>query len=68
MQKGKDAPSLSLSSLPPSLPLKLKRKTLGQQGRIEDDGHTHLADWTFSVAVIERRRRRKKKKKKKKKK
>ena len=35
-------------------------QTLGQQGGTGEDGHIHLADWTFSVAAIEKKKKTKK--------
>ena len=31
-------------------------QTLGQQGGTGEDSHTHLADWTLSVAAIEKKK------------
>ena len=32
-------------------------QTLGQQGGTGEDSYTHLADWTFSVAAIEKKKK-----------
>ena len=42
-------------------------QTLGQQGGTGEDGHSHLVDWTLSVAAIWKKKKKKKKKKEKKK-
>ena len=54
---------LILQTMPPSADSKNKRvtnsspathQTLRQQGGTGEDSHIHLADWTLSVAVIEK--------------
>ena len=35
------------------------QQTLGQQGGTGEDGHIHLADWTVSVAAIEKKQEKK---------
>ena len=42
-------------------------QTLRQQGGTGEDSHIHLADWTLSVAAIEKKKNKNKKKKKNKK-
>ena len=37
-------------------------QTPRQQGGTGEDGHIHLADWTLSVAAIEKKKKKKKKK------
>ena len=39
-------------------------QTLGQQGGTAEDSHIHLADWTLSVAAIEKKKSKNKKNKK----
>ena len=55
---------LILQTMPPSADSKNKRvtnsssathQTLRQQGGTGEDGHIHLADWTLSVAAIEKK-------------
>ena len=35
-------------------------QTQRQQGGTGEDGHVHLADWTFNVAPIEKKKKKKK--------
>ena len=40
---------------PPADRLHAINQTLRQQGGTREDGHVHLADWTLSVAAIEKK-------------